>query len=328
MTPEVFEASLEKAIQAMNQQARAGMPGYSDADNLEKTVLAQLRVSCEGIGGANPTFHDSAFPDIVVNGFGVEVKFTSRSSWHGTGNSIFEGMRDDAASRVYLIYFRSDIPEARWSKYEECIKGVRISHSPRYMIDMDGGGNFFRNLNLTLDEFKDLDMNDKMVLVKGDVQKRLKAGEKLWWFGNEQDHTIPVNVRLYRNLESSVQSALRAEAALMCPEIFQGSRKRSKYDGIAVYLLTQHGVLASNVRDMFSAGSVAGPERGGDYILRSVKNNMKAIRKAAAELDDALFVEYWGESCTRENRMTRWFELVDAARPTDPPSLHLLEDMN
>ncbi|MYH57345.1 MAG: restriction endonuclease [Boseongicola sp. SB0675_bin_26] len=254
------------------------------------------------------------------------MKFTSRSTWHGTGNSIFEGMRDEAASHVYLVYFRSDIPEARWSRYENCIKGVRISHSPRYMIDMDGGGNFFRDLDLTLEAFKDLDMKDKMVLVKEDVQKRLKEGERLWWFGDDQDHTIPVNVRLYRNLDTSRQSALRAEAALMCPEIFQGSRKRSKYDGIAVYLLTQHGVLASNVRDMFSAGSVAGPERGGDYILRSVKNNIKAIRKAAAELDDALFVEYWGESCLPENRMTRWFELIDAAKPTDPPSAHLRED--
>ncbi len=309
----------------MNQQARAGMPGYSNADELEKTVLAQLKIACENDANAEPTFHDSAFPDIVVNGFGVEVKFTSRSTWHGTGNSIFKGMRDETANHLYLVYFRSDIPEARWSQYESCIKGVRISHSPRYMIDMDGGGNFFRDLDLKLEVFKDLDMKDKMVIVKEDVQKRLKEGERLWWFGDDQDHTIPVNVRLYRNLDTSRQSALRAEAALMCPEIFQGSRKRSKYDGIAVYLLTQHGVLASNVRDMFSAGSVAGPERGGDYILRSVKNNIEAIHKAAAELDDALFVEYWGESCLPESRLTRWFELIDAARPANPPSAHLRE---
>lgn len=318
-----FETLLDQAVQTMNQQAGAGMPGYNDSDEFEKTVLAQLRLSCQGIAEADPAYHDSAFPDIVVNGFGVEVKFTSSSTWHGTGNSIFEGMRDEAANRVYLIYFRSDISEARWSRYEDCIKGVRISHSPRYMIDMDGGGNFFRNLNMTLEEFKDLEMKQKMILVKDDVQKRLKKGERLWWFGDEQDHTIPVNVRLYRNLPARVQSDLRAEAALMCPEIFQGSRKRNKYDGIAIYLLTQHGVLASNVRDMFSAGSVAGPERGGDYVLRSVKNNMQAIRRAAARLDDALFVEYWGENCLPDQRMTRWFELIDAARRTDPPSIHL-----
>ncbi len=326
MTQEEFEARLDQSVRTMNHQSSAGMPGYSNADELEQTVLAQLKILCENDASAEPTFHDSAFPDIVVNGFGVEVKFTSRQTWHGTGNSIFEGMRDEAASHVYVIYFRSDISEARWSRYEDCIKGVRISHSPRYMIDMDGGGNFFRDLNLTLEAFKDLEMKDKMVLVKEDVRKRLKKGERLWWFGDENEHTIPVNVRLYRNLTTVRQAELRAEVALMCPEIFQGSRKRSKYDGIAIYLLTQHGILASNVRDMFSAGSVAGPERGGDYILRSVKNNMKTIRKVASEMDDALFVEYWGESCPPENRMNRWFELIDAARPNDPPSLHLEED--
>ncbi|MDE0307494.1 MAG: hypothetical protein OXI87_21825 [Albidovulum sp.] len=323
MTSEEFEERLDRAVRGMNQQANAGMPGYSNSDEFEKTVLAQLRVNCLGDADADPAFHDSAFPDILVNGFGVEVKFTSRSTWHGTGNSIFEGMRDEAASRVYLIYFRSDISEARWSRYEDCIKGVRISHSPRYMIDMDGGGSFFRNLNLTLEEFKDLSVREKMVFVKNDVRKRLKEGEKLWWFGDEQDHTIPVNVRLYRNLPSAIQSALRAEAALMCPEIFLGSRRKNKYDGIAVYLLTQHGVLASNVRDMFSAGSVAGPERGGDYVLRSVKGNMKAIRLAAERLEDALFAEYWGEYCSPEKRMVRWFEKIDAIRPDDPPSKHL-----
>ena len=45
MTPEEFEERLDLAVQAMNQQANAGMPGYSDSDELEKTVLAQLRVS-------------------------------------------------------------------------------------------------------------------------------------------------------------------------------------------------------------------------------------------------------------------------------------------
>ena len=128
--------------------------------------MAQLKVACDGDADADPSFHDSAFPDIVVNGFGVEVKFTSRSTWHGTGNSIFEGMRGEAANHVYLIYFRSDISEARWNRYEDCIKGVRISHPPRYMIGMDGGPSFFQDLNLKLEEFKDLEIKEKMILVK------------------------------------------------------------------------------------------------------------------------------------------------------------------
>ena len=101
MTPQAFETRLNQSVQAMNSQADAGMPGYSNANEFEETVLAQLKIACERDANAAPAFHDSAFPDIVVNGFGVEVKFTSRSTWHGTGNSIFEGMRDEAARHVY-----------------------------------------------------------------------------------------------------------------------------------------------------------------------------------------------------------------------------------
>ena len=32
---------------------------------------------------------------------------------------------------------------------------------------------------------------------------------------------------------------------------------------------------------------------------------------AAERLDDALFVEYWGESCAPDKRIARWLELAD-----------------
>ena len=147
-------------------------------------------------------------------------------------------------------------------------RGIRVSRQelraagqPHRVCERHvGGGNFFRNLNLASEEFTDLEMKDKMAPAKDDVQKRLKAGEKLWRLADEHDHNFPVYVRLYRNLPNSLQSTLRAEAALMCQEIFQGSRKRRKYDGIAIDLLARHGALAPNARDLFSAGSVAGPE--------------------------------------------------------------------
>jgi len=209
MIPAEFEERLDQAVRTMNRMAKAGMPGYSNSDDFEKTVLAQLRVTCADRADAKPSFHDTAFPDIVVNGFGVEVKFTKRSTWHGTGNSIFEGMRDKAADRVYLVYYRADIFEARWNRYEDCIKGVRISHSPRYMIDMDGGGRFFRDLDMTLEEFKNLETKRKMVLVKEDVRKRLKKGGRPWWSGGDHDHTLPVDVRLYGNLAKDGRAALQ-----------------------------------------------------------------------------------------------------------------------
>ena len=59
-------------------------------------------------------------------------------------------------------------------------------------------------------------------------------------------------------------------------------------------------------------GSVANPkndDKGGIYIQRALKlieDEMKALR-----MDDALFVEYWGESVPPEKRISRWLEKAD-----------------
>ena len=323
MNRDVFTDLMNRATTLMNEQAKAGMPGYSNDKEFEKTVLAQLRVCCEGSSNANLSFHDSAFPDIVVNGFGVEVKFTARSTWQGTGNSIFEGMRDESAREIVLVYCRSDIPEIRWQWYSDCIKGIRISHSPRYMIDMDGVTSFFGEIGMSMDDFRQADLRSKMEIVKDHVKERVGDGERLWWFDENREHTVPVNVRLYRLLDQATKDRMRAESALMCPQIFKGSRQRGKYDDAALYMLIQHGVFAPQARDLFSAGSVAGKERGGDYLIRAIQNNTNQIAKAAKELRDELFVEYWGELCPPDQRLTRWLELADSHRPDDPPSKYI-----
>ena len=318
-----FEAILDTAVSRMNAAAKAGATGYDSAQTFEQTVLAELRVACGDAAKADPTFHEGAFPDIMVNGFGVEVKFTTRGTWHGTGNSIFEGMRDERAQVIYLVYCRADLPEIRWKPYEECIKGVRISHSPRYMIDMESDRLFFEDLGMSHDDFRRMDLRDQMKRVVEHVKQRLKPGERVWWFDEEASHTLPVEIRLYRRLDMETKTRLRAEAALMCPQIFKGSRKRDKYDDAAMYLLTQYGVFAPQTRDLFTAGSVAGKERGGDYLLRSLKHIETEIRAAALRLSDALFVEYWGFSCLPEQRISKWLEMADAHRPDNPPSQHL-----
>ena len=68
---------------------------------------------------------------------------------------------------------------------------------------------------------------------------------------------------------------------------------------IFLYLLTYHGVLCHQARDLFSAGSVANPnndDEGGSYIERALKLIESEMKAAALRMDDALFVEYWGDS--------------------------------
>lgn len=157
---------------------------------------------------------------------------------------------------------------------------------------------------------------------------RLKPGERLWWL--EPHHTLTVNVRLYKHLETSEKRVLRAEAALLCPQVCKGPRSRGKYDDAAMCLLTYHGVLCTQVRDLFSAGSVAlrsDDTRGGNYARRALVDIEPEIRRAAERLEDALFREYWGQSCRPEDRLREWLRRADEAADDWQPSACLFRSM-
>lgn len=101
---------------------------------------------------------------------------------------------------------------------------------------------------------------------------------------------------------------------MLCPGIVESGRKRNKYDDAVLYLLTYHGVICHQARDLFSAGSVANPENddaGGIYIQRALKLIEEEMVKASLRMDDTLFVEYWGESVPPEHRIQRWLEKAD-----------------
>ena len=107
---------------------------------------------------------------------------------------------------------------------------------------------------------------------------------------------------------------LRAEGALLCPQIVAGSRVKNKYNDVALYLLTYYGVLASNTRDLFSAGSVAhvkDKSRGGIYIQRALVEIEEEMLAASLRMEDAVFVEYWGESVPPTERINKWLTLAD-----------------
>ena len=50
------------------------------------------------------------------------------------------------------------------------------------------------------------------------------------------------------------------------------------------------------------------------------------MRKAAYELEDALFEEYWGISCAPEKRIAEWLRRADALCPDWKPSESLFVD--
>ena len=314
MTPDEFESLLDRAVEILTDNLRSS-DLYHGSARFEQGVLDMLRVAARDYDvRIEPTFHPHAFPDIQANGFGVEVKYTSHNTWQAVGNSIFEGMRDEDVERVYVVFGKTGgQPAARWRRYQECVTHVRVSHSPRFVIEMEGEReSLFRQMGIGYDDFASLEDDEKMRYVRDYSRNRLGPGERLWWI--EPSHSVPMQVRPYMTLGQSEKRTLRAEAAILCPQICGGSRVRNKYTDAALYLLNQHGVLCTQARDLFSAGSVAlraDNTRGGIYIMRALRDIEDLMRDAAKRLDGALFEEYWGRDYPVSERIPEWLRRAD-----------------
>ena len=81
-----------------------------------------------------------SFPDIITEKyFGVEVKSTQSDKWTSTGSSIVETTRDSNVSNIYMLFGKlgGTPPEFRCRPYQDCLCNIAVTHSPRYMIDME-----------------------------------------------------------------------------------------------------------------------------------------------------------------------------------------------
>lgn len=261
--------------------------------------------------------HPYVFPDIVLGEFGVEVKFTENDTWRSVANSVFESTRSRSVKHIYVVFGKmGGTPAVDWDKYDDCVIHVRTSHVPRFEVEINAEHSLFSKMGVSYESFSHLDIHERMEHIRKYARGRLKQGEKLWWLEDrpDQGHTLPIQARLYMSLPQSDKRRLRAEAALLCPEIVQPSRAKHKYDNVTLFLLTYHGVLCSQARDLFSAGSVAmrsDQTRGGNYVLRALADIEKEMLEAASTMDDALFVEYWGRSVLPADRICEWLKLAD-----------------
>lgn len=272
------------------------------------------------------------FPDVILEAYGIEVKFTQNDTWRSVANSVSEGTRHATVEDIYVVYGKAGgTPEVRWRRYEDCVIHVRTSHRPRFELDMTAGSSLFDQIGVSYQDFQRLDIHGRMEHIRKYARARLRPGERLWWMDadSEEDHTLPVQARLYMSLDQEEKRKLRAEAALLCPQVVKPSRSKGKYDDVALYLLTYRGVLASQVRDLFTAGSVAmraDSARGGNYMLRALQDIQAEIRAAAEYLEDDLFEEYWGFVPPKADRIREWLRQADEHARDWRPSEHLFQD--
>lgn len=333
MNRDQFEAVLDALVAKLTKKVQADKALHAPTV-FEARVRSDLQeqLKAEGVN-ADLNSRPQVFPDIVYKQFGIEVKFTDSQSWRSIANSVFEGSRDANVKHIYLLYGKvGGTPEVRWNRYEDCVIHVRTSHVPRFEVEIGAKEPLFVKFGISYEEFRNLSIPEKMVYIRKYARNRLKPGDRLWWLEDKpesaQQHSLDLEVRLYMGLEQEEKRRLRAEAALLCPWVVKPSRSKRKYDDAAMYLLTYRGVLCPQARDLFTAGSVAmrtDQTRGGNYMLRSLQDIEPEMRNAAVELEDALFVEYWGCSVPPNQRIKEWLKRADEYATDWEPSKELFK---
>lgn len=317
-----FEKLLAALCEKITSECRGGKK-FESSKSFEQRVREVLDGLVSQFGlTVNFDPHPYVFPDIVLGKFGVEVKFTTNDTWRSVANSVFESTRDEGVEHIYVVFGKmGGEPAVAYGRYEECVIHVRTSHVPRFEVELPPQRqSLFDTFGIPYTDFCKLDEEQRMEYVRKYARGRLKKGEKLWWLESRADegHSLSLRARRFQNLDETEKRKIRAEACLLCPGILKSSRARGKYDDALMYMLTYHGILAG--RDAFSAGSVAGKERGRWHVKRAIMNIQEQMLDAAQYLPDALFLEYWGRVVPKEKRIAEWLKRADSeAKTSDSP---------
>ena len=286
------------------------------------------------------------FPDIVAEHivekrfFGVEVKITKDNKWTSTGNSVLESTRVEKVERIYLYFGKlAAPPQFKFRKYEECLYEIAVTHSPRYLIDMNlkEGKTIFDKMGIAYDDLRK--SPNPISFIVNHYRKSAQPGEEPWWMGSDesQEGLVRPIVKLWNHLKDDERRMIKNEALARFPEIFGNSR--TKYNNLASWLAAKHGVVAPSLRDSFSAGGQVVITIGGTkyedlpQVFTHVKENAKEVIDIVRSLtpDDVAF--YWRVKgyVKQEDVVELWIkQIVDNSKKIldgDPKFIvHLLGD--
>ena len=73
------------------------------------------------------------------------------------GNSVLESTRIPEIETIYIFFAQLlQNPHLKFRKYQECLSEVQITHSPRYMIDMElpQGESIFEKIGMDYDSVR------------------------------------------------------------------------------------------------------------------------------------------------------------------------------
>ena len=287
----------------------------------ELAVGTPFENSIEVIGGQK-------FPDVVAKKFyGIEVKTTTQNHWKTTGNSVLESTRVDDVKRIFMLFGKLGKPiEFRYRAYEECLSEVVVTHSPRYLIDMnlEGGKTIFDKINTPYDTLRK--KKNPIKPITDYYKSKLKPGQDLWWIqDSEKSSNLVINI--WNNLTSIEQSDFVIKAMVIFPEIF--GHRQDKYSRFAIWLIKNEGVVCPNVRDAFTAKGRSdiflnnNKYKDVPRIFINLFENIGSVIEILANTSAVELSEYWNMKTNERKKIQDWIKIVSSNSQSVRGTRHL-----
>ena len=320
---DAFEDLLKETVTMLIQEARKDVGHYlqQEGQRFEKVVCDMMikKATRTPFAGKIQLISGHKFPDIVAKKhYGVEVK-TSRQGWRSTGNSVLETTRIEDVERIYLMFGKMSKPiDVRFKPYEECLYDVAVTHSPRYLIDMEISQEetIFSKINQSYEKVS-ASSNPISPFIEY-YRSIAKPGEDVWWLEGSQESeselVLPPTIRLWNNLSPTDQTEILSKALALFPEIFGNSSK--KFNRFSIWLVQKFGIVHPNARDPFTAGgrcvlSVGGKDFRLPRIFDKLRTHLHKVVEAVENLSDEDAKYYWDDYFTGYGqKLPQWIEAI------------------
>ena len=230
-----------------------------DSKQLEKEVLSAMKEQCKGTSFLPDDIQlvsGQRFPDIIASKhFGVEVKSTKENKWVSTGSSIVESTRIEDVNHIYMLFGKlgGKPIEFKCKPYHNCLYDIAVTHSPRYLIDMEitQERTIFSKMVIEYDKFRLSE--DPISTVRSYYLEKIKKEKRMampWWIGSETVTSPTLRLWSGRSLDQEKQNIYKAQLLILFPtEICN-----SNYDRATLWLCIRHSIINTHFRDLFTAG--------------------------------------------------------------------------
>lgn len=263
---EAFVHLMNTTENILNEEAQKDPHKYKGltSSSLEPFAVEKIKIAC-----TNSPFDPNEvrlvsgqrFPDIVAEKYyGIEVKSTKENHWTSTGSSIVETTRIKHVEDIYMLFGKlgGEIPQFKCRPYQEVLYEIAVTHSPRYLIDMDleKDETIFAKMGTTYDEFRT--SPDSISLVRQYYRERAKKQNRLempWWITSDNvENAHSFNIRLWNSLDISEKRDLQAKSMILFPEVLNPARSATKYNNTTLWLCSYQQIVNPCIRDLYSAG--------------------------------------------------------------------------